>query len=127
MERSNLYVDLDLLWKPMNGGLGGTLVEKNLPFLLQLLLATSKARIRSFNWFYRRKVSYDVFGGAVGASHLKACHLDQLLVKIRPKVASWKPSLLSQAGHLILLQHVFSSMSSHLMVVLEVPKSVVKN
>ncbi|XP_040990944.1 uncharacterized protein LOC121238169 [Juglans microcarpa x Juglans regia] len=57
---------------------------------------------------------------------LKAGHFDQLIVKIRANVAGWKAKLFSQGGRLIFLNHVLSSMASHLMAVLEVPQIVLK-
>lgn len=46
------------------------------------------------------------------------------MVKIRNKVAGWKMKLLSQGGCLVLLRHVLSSMATHLLSVLNVPKVI---
>lgn len=44
------------------------------------------------------------------------------MAKIRSKVVGWKNVLLSQGGQLILLRHVLSSMSMHLLAVLNIPR-----
>lgn len=63
-------------------------------------------------------------GAPLVDGRLKAYHLDTLVVKVRAKVASWKATLLSQGGRLILLKHVLTSMASHLLAVMDVPKVV---
>lgn len=64
------------------------------------------------------------FGVSLANGRLKASHLEPLVAKVRAKVASWKTKLLSQAVKLILLKHVLSSMVSHLLAVMNVPKVV---
>lgn len=48
--------------------------------------------------------------------------LNQLVEKVKNKVAGWKGRLLSQGGKLILLKDVLCSMPTHLLTVLDVPK-----
>lgn len=40
--------------------------------------------------------------------------LEPLLLKVKKKLASWKATLLSQGGRLILIKHVFSSIPMHI-------------
>ncbi|KAG6729530.1 hypothetical protein I3842_01G032600 [Carya illinoinensis] len=49
---------------------------------------------------------------------------EYLVEKVRKKIAGWKFRLLSQGGRLILVKHVLSSMSIHLMSVMNVPGSI---
>ncbi|KAG2705714.1 hypothetical protein I3760_05G069400 [Carya illinoinensis] len=55
---------------------------------------------------------------------LKASDLDDLLGKVKRKIAGWKMKLLSAGGRTILLRHVLSSMATHLLAVLHVPNVV---
>lgn len=78
-------------------------------------------RLTSFveDWF---PVVY--LGAPLVVGRLKVQDLEPLMNKVRKKVAGWKFKILSQGGRLILIRHVLSSMASHLLAVLNVPKEV---
>ncbi|XP_022895288.1 uncharacterized protein LOC111409474 [Olea europaea var. sylvestris] len=65
-------------------------------------------------------------GVPVVQGRLTARHLEPLVEKIRKKIAGWKLQLLSQGGRLVLLRHVLTCMATHLLSVLNVPKSIFK-
>ncbi|KAG2727823.1 hypothetical protein I3760_01G177000 [Carya illinoinensis] len=49
-----------------------------------------------------------------------------LLECIEKKLTGWKSRLLSQGGRLILLRHVFSSLTIHLLSLTQMPKAVIR-
>lgn len=64
-------------------------------------------------------------GAPLVNGRLKASHLQFLVAKIRSNVAGWKAKLLSQGGRIVLLRHVLSSMASHILAVMDMPKVVI--
>ncbi|XP_040996793.1 uncharacterized protein LOC121242840 [Juglans microcarpa x Juglans regia] len=67
---------------------------------------------------------FKYLGVPIVVSRLKVCDFGELLGKVSKKIAGWKMKLLSAGGRVILLHHVLSSMATHLLAVLQVPKGV---
>jgi hypothetical protein len=67
--------------------------------------------------FPTRYLEVPIFSGRV-----KSWYFDDLLVKISKKIEGWKMRFLSAGARLLLIKHVLSSLSVHLLSVLPVPK-----
>ncbi|KAF5452775.1 hypothetical protein F2P56_027742 [Juglans regia] len=65
-------------------------------------------------------------GVPIVTGRLKASDFTDLLGKVKKKIAGWKMKLLSIGGRTVLLRHVLSSMATHLLAVLHVPKIVIR-
>ncbi|XP_040987641.1 uncharacterized protein LOC121235358 [Juglans microcarpa x Juglans regia] len=100
--------------------------EKSDIYTAKIISATRRRGLVRITGFVEGHFPVIYLGVLLVNGKLKACHLEQLVVKVRSKVAGWKVKLLSQGGRLILLKHVLSSMASHLLVVMDVPKIVIK-
>ena len=51
-------------------------------------------------------------------------HFQQLVEKMRQKLAGWKNKLLSTGGQIILIKHVLAAIPLYAFIVLQPPKSV---
>lgn len=58
------------------------------------------------------------------SGRLTAQVLEPLINKVRNIVAGSKMKLLSQGGQLVLLKHVLSCMSTHMLAALDIPKGI---
>ncbi|OVA09801.1 Ribonuclease H domain [Macleaya cordata] len=74
---------------------------------------------------YQRKSAFMIYLGApICDGRVKIRYFDDLLTKIRIKLAGWKANFLTQGGKLIMIRHVLSSMAIYLLSAVSVPKSV---
>jgi hypothetical protein len=69
--------------------------------------------------FPTRYLGVPIFPGRV-----KSWYFDDLLVKISKKIEGWKMRYLFAGARLLLIKHVLSSLSVHLLSVLPVPKQI---
>ncbi|OVA07571.1 hypothetical protein BVC80_669g5 [Macleaya cordata] len=74
---------------------------------------------------YQRKANHMTYLGApICDGRIRVSYFDDLLTKIRDKMAGWKANFLTHGGKLIMIRHVLSSMSVYLLSTVAVPKRV---
>ncbi|TXG56159.1 hypothetical protein EZV62_017472 [Acer yangbiense] len=98
--------------------------EKSAIFFSKHLCLRRKNEILYDMGFTEGKFPFIYLGVLIVDGKLKVGQFDPLIQKISKKIEGWKSRLLSQGGRLVLLRHVLSSMSLHLLSVLNTPKSV---
>ncbi|XP_043689263.1 uncharacterized protein LOC122640174 [Telopea speciosissima] len=76
--------------------------------------------------FPRKTLPITYLGAPLYAGRLKICFFDDMVGKIRNKVAGWKGKLLSTGGRVTLLKHVLSSIPIHVLATLIPPKAVIR-
>ncbi|OVA03985.1 Ribonuclease H domain [Macleaya cordata] len=76
---------------------------------------------------YQRKSDVMVYLGApIYDGRIRVRYFDDLLSKIRHKLAGWKANFLTQGGKLIMIRHVLSSMAIYLLSAVSVPTTVLQ-
>ncbi|KAF8413601.1 hypothetical protein HHK36_001593 [Tetracentron sinense] len=98
--------------------------EKSALFFSDHITQGRRVGLKRLTGFVEGKFPVVYLGVPLVVGRLKVRDLEPLVTKIRNKVAGWKYKLLSQGGRLTLLGHVLSSMSMHLLAVLNIPKAV---
>lgn len=76
----------------------------------------------SLNGFFEGKFLVKYLVVPIIAGRMKGIYFEELVQKICQKIKGWKMKFLSSSTRLILLRHVLSIMSVHLLAVLQVPK-----
>ncbi|OVA19753.1 Reverse transcriptase zinc-binding domain [Macleaya cordata] len=80
--------------------------------------------VEAITGFQRKPAVMTYLGAPICAGRIKVLYFDDLLSKIRKKMAGWKSNFLSQGGKLIMIRHVLSSMAIYIIAAVAVPKSV---
>ncbi|OVA12560.1 hypothetical protein BVC80_9013g9 [Macleaya cordata] len=102
-------------------------VEKS-SFMMHSKTPTSLVQSIEFITGFHRKASVMTYLGApICDGRIKVLYFDEMLTKIRKKLAGWKSSFLSQGGKLIMVRHVLSSMAIYLIAAVSVPITVLQN
>ncbi|XP_042946095.1 uncharacterized protein LOC122279481 [Carya illinoinensis] len=99
--------------------------EKSPIFFSKRILVPRKHSLLYFTGFTDGSFPFKYLGVPIVDGRLKACDFGELLGKLTNKIAGWKMKILSVSSRTILLRHVLSSMATHLLVVLDVPKVVI--
>ncbi|XP_043696659.1 protein ACTIVITY OF BC1 COMPLEX KINASE 1, chloroplastic-like [Telopea speciosissima] len=76
--------------------------------------------------FARKELPITYLGAPLYAGRLKYFFSDDLIGKIRNKVAGWKGKLLFGGGRVTLVKHVLTSIPIHILATLELPKTVLR-
>ncbi|XP_042956358.1 uncharacterized protein LOC122292186 [Carya illinoinensis] len=98
--------------------------EKSNIFFSKRISLNRKSSILRITGFSEGSFPFKYLGVPVVDGRLKVSDFGDLLGKIKRKIAGWKMKMLSVGGRTILLRHVLSSMATHLLAVLHVPKTV---
>ncbi|KAF5446730.1 hypothetical protein F2P56_032333 [Juglans regia] len=100
--------------------------EKSAIFFSKHILMSRKRSILRISGFSEGSFPFKYLGVPIVNGRLKAFDFTDLLGKVKKKIAGWKMKLLSVGGRTVLLRHVLSSMATHLLAVLHVPKIVIR-
>lgn len=100
--------------------------DKSAIFFLKKLSVQRKGELLQVTGFLEGKFPFTYLGVPIVDGKLKGCHFEPLIQKISKKIEGWKSRLLSQGSRLVLLRHVLSSMTLHLLAILNAPKMVIK-
>ena len=70
---------------------------------------------------------FNFLGCPIFSGRTRVHYFDRLLSKLKKKLAGWKLQLLSPGGHIQLIRHVLMSMPLYLLVVYEVPDTILRS
>ncbi|XP_043724786.1 uncharacterized protein LOC122671558 [Telopea speciosissima] len=109
-------------------GFSGQLVNRQKScFVLGDKVSMSRAHmIGAVTGFTRKSLPITYLGAPLHSGRHKICFFDEIVEKIRNKVAGWKGRLLSSGGRVTLLKHVLSSIPIHVLEMLDPPKAVTR-
>ncbi|VFQ80253.1 unnamed protein product [Cuscuta campestris] len=85
-----------------------------------------KAKIRSILGIRCHTREFTYLGSVIVKGKLGKIHCQGLLQKFERRIAAWYSRKLNQMGRLILIKYVLSSIPLHILVVQEIPRSIVK-
>ncbi|KAF5474793.1 hypothetical protein F2P56_006657 [Juglans regia] len=101
--------------------------EKSAIFFSKKISVSRKHALLCSTGFTEGSFPFTYLGVPIVDGRLKACDFGDLLGKVNKKIAGWKMKILSAGGRTIMLRHVLSSIATHLLAVLDVPKVVIRS